>query len=715
MTGFKASVSALLLLLNVPLVPVWSQPQQSDKPVRIGISLVTLDVSVTDKRRRFVSDLEKKDFVVTEDGVEQNIDSFVLGSSKSSGAAANRGSAGHGKNPAGEAGNKPARFGGYRFISIVVDNSSMEPANRDSAAQAISRFIRDRLQPDDLVAIYSISNSLTVVQPFTGDSRKLLDAVPRSISGGAAADAASIREEANRTAEAAAKTEGTATPIDLADRASRDALVEFSAISDSLQAQALLRSLQAVVDVQRRLTGTKSVVLFTQGAAVSPATVYAVDGVISAANSIGVSIYSINPAGLGIEQRQQGIDPRGMGLPSKNRADPYGGEDPTKVIEGENGLERALKRMFSASPSDRFSVAEQISKETGGISITNNNDLAAAMAAVDDDVRAHYTLTYTPRNQNFDGKYRSIAVRLDRPDLAVRTRTGYYAVKSDAAVSREEPVRKLAGDMLSGIQPAFPLEMSVIYFPRGSASYLLPVMLRLPVSAIRTRKNGDRYQGQIDYVITVKDSSGAVVSTFGRNMTVYLNYEHNEQLAGLMIPIQQRVRLRAGTYVIIAAVRDRESQNTSIARRAITIPDCAEGPCLSSIVMAHQVEQAPASLPQSDLAREVLSFGQQVVLLPTDNSFTTSQPLFLFFRAYSASGARSLIVGAGFFKDGKLVQKTPTIRIDKPSVLTPEGFPLITPFKLADFEPGAYTVRVELVDEATKKRDVKEATFTLVK
>jgi hypothetical protein len=117
----------------------------------------------------------------------------------------------------------------------------------------------------------------------------------------------------------------------------------------------------------------------------------------------------------------------------------------------------------------------------------------------------------------------------------------------------------------------------------------------------------------------------------------------------------------------------------------------------------------------SELAREVLSFGQQIILLPTDSSFTTSQPLFLFFRAYSGSGTPSLIVGAGFFKDGKLVQKTPTFRIDKPSVLTRDGFPLITPFKLAAFDPGDYTVRVELVDEITRKRDVKETSFTLVK
>jgi hypothetical protein len=40
---------------------------------------------------------------------------------------------------------------------------------------------------------------------------------------------------------------------------------------------------------------------------------------------------------------------------------------------------------------------------------------------------------------------------------------------------------------------------------------------------------------------------------------------------------------------------------------------------------------------------------------------------------------------------------------------------MATPLKLADLEPGVYILRVELVDEATKQLEIKEARFTLSK
>src|SRR5262249_50100505 len=133
MAAFRPSVAALVLLLNLSSVRLcWPVAQQSEKPLRIGISLVTLDVSVTDRRRRFVGDLDRKDFVVKEDGIEQNIDSFLNTSSTVSGEGITpRGRAGSGANRTiGPATGASGRFSGYRFISIVVDNSSMEPANR---------------------------------------------------------------------------------------------------------------------------------------------------------------------------------------------------------------------------------------------------------------------------------------------------------------------------------------------------------------------------------------------------------------------------------------------------------------------------------------------------------------------------------------------------------------------------------------------------------
>src|SRR5215831_4163133 len=132
MASLKLYMAVLVVLLNGSFFPLgWPSSQQSEKPVRLGISVVTLDVAVTDKRRGFVSGLDKKDFVVAEDGVEQSIDSFTTrGPKPSSTGPGARGAAVRGANTT-KAGSEAPRFGGYRFISIVVDNTSLEPANRD--------------------------------------------------------------------------------------------------------------------------------------------------------------------------------------------------------------------------------------------------------------------------------------------------------------------------------------------------------------------------------------------------------------------------------------------------------------------------------------------------------------------------------------------------------------------------------------------------------
>jgi hypothetical protein len=40
---------------------------------------------------------------------------------------------------------------------------------------------------------------------------------------------------------------------------------------------------------------------------------------------------------------------------------------------------------------------------------------------------------------------------------------------------------------------------------------------------------------------------------------------------------------------------------------------------------------------------------------------------------------------------------------------------MATPLKLADLDYGEYLLRVELIDEATKQKEIKEARFTLSK
>jgi VWFA-related protein len=725
MVKSRLAVCLVLLLPFSSIAAVCSAQQKQDGPVRIGVNLVTVDIAVSDKHRRPVLNLTAKDFTVLEDGVPQRIETFRAGSAvvarpEQDGHTVQQdaGAVKSNKPDAQSSSGPNRRFAGYRFISLVIDNTSVQAANRDSVERALTRYLRERVRPDDLVAIYSVSNSLALIQPFTGDRDKLVAAAGSAVRGQLATDAAGARQGAANEVERAARSKGTGSTLEQGDNASRAVFESYNDVSDYFQAHTLFRSLHAIADVQRNLTGSKSVILFSEGATLPPSSGYAVDGVISAANAAGVSVYVIDASGLSVGEAPRGVDPRGnLGMPTKQRPDIYGGEDPTVVRDGENGLERALKRTLATAQPDRVGLLARLSNQTGGTVVTNNNDLFAGLDTIDADLRACYEISYEPGNHDFDGRFRAITVRLTNPEYAVRTRRGYYAVKSEAAIIEDAPVRKLAADMAMGIEPAFALEMAASSFPRGQNAYLVPVTVKAPGSAITTQKKGDHYYATLDFVMTAKDSTGAVVSTFGRAYPLDLNEQQTSELGQSALPIRHNVRLPPGTYIITTALRDRTSGRTSIARRGVTLPVLNDGPHLSSIILAQQTEQLPDVYSAAQLARDVLAFGHNRIVMPTHSRFTAEQTLFLFFRVYPAAGSSppSLIVGAGFVKDGKVVRRTPSVRLTQSPASSDVGFPMATALTLADLQPGEYTLRVELMDETTRQKEIKEARFTLTR
>jgi VWFA-related protein len=69
----------------------------------------------------------------------------------------------------------------------------------------------------------------------------------------------------------------------------------------------------------------------------------------------------------------------------------------------------------------------QLSHDTGGISITNTNDMNEGLQLIGKAMSHSYVLGYTPENRIMDGKYRKIEVKVKRKGLEVRHRRGYFA------------------------------------------------------------------------------------------------------------------------------------------------------------------------------------------------------------------------------------------------------------------------------------------------
>jgi len=180
------SLIAFLLLL-----PPAALGQQEPFRERLEVSAVLVDVTVTDKRGNQILGLTKDDFIVTEDGAEQTIDSLdyftnrrlLTGTEESAGFKVEK--------------IRPERYfilmlhkpGSARFMSEVLE-----------ARSAATDFVNKEMLPTDLVAVVSYDIRLRIFSDFTSDKKQLRDALREAGSfsrgitrpGAAAAEGPSI-------------------------------------------------------------------------------------------------------------------------------------------------------------------------------------------------------------------------------------------------------------------------------------------------------------------------------------------------------------------------------------------------------------------------------------------------------------------------------------------------------------------------------------------
>jgi len=74
-------------------------------------------------------------------------------------------------------------------------------------------------------------------------------------------------------------------------------------------------------------------------------------------------------------------------------------------------------------------VLEQLADATGGRAFFpfKMKDITRSFAAIEDELRSQYVVSYKPANFDSDGRYRSIEISALKKDLQVRARKGYFA------------------------------------------------------------------------------------------------------------------------------------------------------------------------------------------------------------------------------------------------------------------------------------------------
>ena len=77
---------------------------------------------------------------------------------------------------------------------------------------------------------------------------------------------------------------------------------------------------------------------------------------------------------------------------------------------------------------DSQETMREMARETGGRAYVNQNEIRGGVERAFADESAAYSLGYYSDNKKYDGKYRSIKVKVKRDGVEIHSRRGYYAI-----------------------------------------------------------------------------------------------------------------------------------------------------------------------------------------------------------------------------------------------------------------------------------------------
>ncbi len=416
--GVWLAAGAAALAAQASQAPPQAQPPQPQRPVfGARIDSVSVDVIVTDRQGRPVTDLTAADFEVTENRKPQTIDTFKLiqiDDAVDPDPARNR------EIRSLQDQERELQRDDVRVIVIYLDDYHTRLGNSMAIRERLARFVRD-LNPRDLVAIMTPllpTSALTFSRNHDATARQIMaftgrkyDYTPKHPVEEVYRYLTAEQIEQLRNQIVTSGLEGLCVYLGSVRDARKSVIYVSEGMLGRLPPGVATTGLYGggmgtatpPQSIQQQLAASGAV---TPGGGVQSADLYLLDllkRVFYAAARSNTAFYPLDPRGLAVSE----FDIRDSG-------------------DMRAGLEALRQSM------DTLHI---LADNTDGRAIVNSNDPQPALQQVLRDGSAYYLIGYTSTEAPRDGQFHPIRVSVKRPNVEVRHRAGYWAY-SDEDVAR---------------------------------------------------------------------------------------------------------------------------------------------------------------------------------------------------------------------------------------------------------------------------------------
>jgi VWFA-related protein len=517
-----------------------AQPAPQAPVFRANTRLVQVNVVVHDKRGQPIADLKKEDFTLLEEGRPQQIAFFAMNDANASTPPAAPLPAHIFTNAIGSRAGVPT---GVTVILLDLVNTGFVDQQR--ARDSVRTFLQ-QIQPQDRIAIYTLGRrGLALVHDYTTDSASLVARL-RDVHGelSSTLSASSLDPDEQQDLrdmglDGVAEAEQRAADFFTTNRVV-NTLTAFEAIAHHLSGIPGRKSLvwvsggiplQIGFDEMPEAGGTfsnRDRRIFTPE----------MDSAARALNESGIAVYPVDARGL--------LPPVNFSV-SARRAPP--------------------KMPTLAQANANIDTMLQLANRTGGRAAFNTNDLSRAIRRAVDDGRVTYTLGYYSTDDRQDGKFRGIKVTVDRPNVDVRARKGYFAMRpaDRSAAARDRELRGAVWSPLDATELPFDARVDLLADPPGTVN----VFIQIKAGAVAFTREADRWKDTLEAVFVERDARDRVLGGSEiETLPLALTDDRFRQATQQGLIFQHRVRRQPSAAVLRIVLRD----DGSGAIGSITVP-----------------------------------------------------------------------------------------------------------------------------------------------
>ena len=536
-----AAVFAMLAAQNTGLAQQSPDAQVPAPTFRVTTHMVLVDVVVTDKQGKAVLGLKPEDFSVEENGKAQKISTFVTPEQNGSPAPGPA-------LPPGIYSNRAQYRSPVGPITVLLlDATNTQFKDQAYARRQMLRFVREQYKPGQRMAVFTLTDSLHVLQDFTTDPQLLYTAlqeyVPQERPFARAVQTTSPVTTAtptpsttvtsldtsapppNETATSATNVRGLPILMVAAIHNFADAAVSYDL---ERRTDITFEALDTLARALGGLPGRKNVIWVT-----------------------GDLPFTLNPENRTMTDAELSED-----LPSFNtrRVDEHSSGDyaATARRAGAEQIREADARLSAAQiaiypvdarglsialDQDAQEVMREMARDTGGRAYVNQNEIKLGVERAMEDTSATYTLGYYTTNKKWDGKYHNIKIKVDRQGLDLQHRRGYFAL-DPTQLKGYKPSQEVAaalGDAVSATEVAF----SARVLPSSGAKGKLGVDFLVDASTLSAEDASGGKKMNVLFYATAFSQNGKMLGSQSQKVDQTFNSSDYQQIMqhGMMLHI----------------------------------------------------------------------------------------------------------------------------------------------------------------------------------